>query len=323
MSLTRMFSTVDTINISLMTDIDKPDRIALGIILVLSSTFLVALQDAVIKEASSTITLWQIYVIRSLILIPLFLLLGMFWGEGATTLRNALRFWPLVRSACFIAMYFTMYATIQFVPLSLIAAGIYTAPLFVVIITTLAGIESPSPRRWLAIAIGFAGMLFILKPGTDTFSWLTVIPIFGGLFYALVGIVTRTKCYKFAPTTLAVSLSIALLLIGILGSITMVFWNPQSTINSNSGFLTGSWDELGYPQWGMIIALVVLMFGNGLVLPTAYQVAPTTIIATFDYCYLIFATLLGFVLFSEIPDLLSIIGMLLIVVAGVIIARNN
>jgi drug/metabolite transporter (DMT)-like permease len=67
--------------------------------------------------------------------------------------------------------------------------------------------------------------------------------------------------------------------------------------------------------------LAALMVGNGLVLPAAYQSAPSIIIATFDYTYLIFATLLGAVLFSEIPDLQTVLGIVVIAGAGLIVAR--
>lgn len=67
--------------------------------------------------------------------------------------------------------------------------------------------------------------------------------------------------------------------------------------------------------------LAALGVGNGLVLPAAYQSAPSIIIATFDYCYLIFATAFGFLIFSEIPDSQTIIGIAMIAGAGLVVAR--
>lgn len=306
-----------------MVDIKKTDHIPLGIILVLGSTLLVAIQDSVMKGASSSMSLWQIYVLRSIILIPLFLIFGMLYEEGKATFRNSFRLWPMVRSGCFIIMYFTMYSVIQYVPLSVIAAGIYTAPLFVVIISFATGIEPLNFRCGFAVIIGFLGVLFTLKPDTDNFNWLTIVPIFGGLFYALVGIVTRSKCHNISPATLSISLNLMILAVGVVGSIVILIWGSQSATDLNSVFLAANWTGMGYKQWGIIIVLVVLMFGNGLLLPTAYQVAPTTIIATFDYFYLIFATLIGLLIFSEVPNIFSIIGMFLIAFGGLLIIRSN
>ncbi len=195
------------------TDI-RPDRIALGISLILLSTFFTALQDAIIKYASADVTLWQLYVLRSLFLIPALLVIAFAWGDGAATWRQSLRAWPMLRAMLFVLMYFSMYAAIPVLPLSAVAAGIYTAPLFV------AALSAPllgEPVRWrglLAIAIGFAGVLVILRPGTEAFTWEMLLPVMAGFFYALSAIVTRTRCRSIPPSTLAVSLSIALLLTG-------------------------------------------------------------------------------------------------------------
>ena len=64
------------------------------------------------------------------------------------------------------------------------------------------------------------------------------------------------------------------------------------------------------------------MVGNSLVVSAAYQSAPSFIIATFDYTYLIFMTAFGFVLFSEVPDRQSVIGILMIVGAGMMVFRK-
>ena len=300
----------------------RPDRVWLGIVLVLASTFLTAMQEALIKGASSHQSLWQLYVLRSSFLIPMLLALSLVWDEGSQTLRRALAPWALVRSAMFLGMYFSLYAGIPFVALSTIAAGLYTAPLFIAVLTAVTGVESMTRNKWLGIVIGFLGVICILQPGTDAFHWLTLIPIAGGLFYAISGLVTRNKCQDTHPATLALSLSIALLVTGCLGTLVVAVFTPADQFSGFPEFTTGSWGAMDPAQWGVILALVALMFGNGLVLPAAYQVAPTTIVVTFDYSYLIFAALLGYLLFDEVPGVLSVTGMALIVVAGLMVAKK-
>ena len=300
----------------------RPDRVARGIGFILLSTFFTALQDAIVKHASADATLWQIYVLRSLFLIPALLLIAFLWGDGAATWRQSLRFWPMLRAVLFVLMYFSMYAAIPVLPLSAIAAGIYTAPLFV---AALSALLIGEPVRWrglLAIALGFAGVLLILRPGTEAFTWLMLLPVLAGFFYALSSIVTRTKCRSVPPATLALSLSIALLITGIVMSAALYIWQPAPAQVAVSPFLLGAWSMLSLSGWGFIAMLAALMVGNGLVLPVAYQSAPSVIIATFDYCYLIFATMFGFLFFSEIPDLQTIFGILMIAGAGLLVVRN-
>jgi len=300
----------------------RPDRVALGIGFILLSTFFTALQDAIIKYASADATLWQLYILRSLFLIPALLLIAFMWGDGAATWRQSLRLWPVLRAVLFVLMYFSMYAAIPVLPLSAVAAGIYTAPLFV---AALSALLIGEPVRWrglLAIALGFAGVLVILRPGTESFTWLMLLPVLAGFFYALSSIVTRTRCRSAPPAALALSLSIALLFTGAVISVALHIWQPSPMQVAVSPFLFGSWSVLGLSGWGFIAMLAALMVGNGLVLPAAYQSAPSVIIATFDYCYLIFATMLGFVLFSEIPDRQTIIGIFMIAGAGLLVVRN-
>ena len=303
------------------TDI-RSDRIARGIAFILLSTFFTALQDVTVKYASADVTLWQLYVLRSLFVIPALLVIAFVWGDGAATWRQSLRLWPMLRAALFVLMFVSMYAAIPVLPLSAVAAGIYTAPLFV------AALSAPllgEPVRWrgvLAIAIGFAGVLVILRPGTEAFTWLMLLPVIGGFFYALSAIVTRSRCRSIPPVTLAVSLSIALLFTGAVITAALYIGQPAPAQVAISPFLLSSWSALDLSGWGVVAVLTMLMVGNGLVLPAAYQSAPSVIIATFDYNYLIFATLLGFVVFSEVPDLQTVMGILMIAGAGLMIVRG-
>ena len=301
----------------------RPNRVALGIVLVLFSTFFTSLQDAIFKQASSDMSVWQLYVLRSLIVLPILLIIALRWGDGTATLKQSFQPWAMARSLLFVCMFMTIYASIPFIPLSTMAAGLYTAPLFIAMLSSLVIGEPVGWRGWSAIILGFAGVLVVLRPGTEAFAWMTLLPILGGLSYAFAALITRSKCGKVPPATLAVSLTIALMLTGIAASVVLYLWQMEPTQIATAPFLLGAWGKMGPFEWGLVAGLVLLMVGNGLVLPAAYQAAPAVIIATFDYSYLIFVSLMGFALFSEIPDLQSIIGMLMIAGAGLMVALSD
>ena len=94
----------------------RPDRIARGIAFILLSTFFTASQDAIFKYASADVTLWQVYVLRSLFLIPAFLVIASLWGDGLSAWHQSLRLWPMSRAMLFVLMYFSMYAAIPLLP---------------------------------------------------------------------------------------------------------------------------------------------------------------------------------------------------------------
>jgi drug/metabolite transporter (DMT)-like permease len=301
----------------------RPDRIAFGIMLIVLSTLLTSLQDVIFKYNSANITLWQLYVLRSIFLIPALLVIAFVWGDGTTTWRQAIRLWPVIRATLFVLMFLSMYSAIPVLPLAAIAAGLYTAPLFVAALSALLIGEPVHPRGWLAIAIGFAGVLVILRPGTEAFTWLMLLPVLAGFFYALSALVTRSKCRATPPAALALSMSIALLLTGTLVSTALYIWQPAPTLAVVSPFLFGQWSGLDASDWAFVAVLALLMICNGLIVPAAYQSAPSVTIATFDYCYIIFATVFGFAIFSEVPDRQTIVGILMIAGAGLMVSLGR
>jgi drug/metabolite transporter (DMT)-like permease len=302
-----------------MTTAKPRDRVVLGIALIVFCTFLTSSQDAIFKHFAASLTLWQVYVLRSAFLIPALLIVASFWG-GKAAVRQSVRFWPLMRALCFIVMYFSMYAAIPLVSLSTIAAGLYTSPLFIAALSAPLLGERVGARGWLAIVIGFAGVLVILRPGSDAFSSLALLPVIGGLAYAISAIITRRHLRDTPPPALALALGITLLAIGVAGSIGIDFWAPTMDTVSVLPFLLAPWGTVDLAVLAFVATLAALMVAIGLVLPAAYQMAPSVVIATFDYCYLIFATLQGIVFFHEFPDLQAVIGMAMIAGAGLTIS---
>ncbi|MGI9408211.1 MAG: DMT family transporter [Hyphomicrobiaceae bacterium] len=300
----------------------RQDRVALGIALVLTSTFFTSTTDVIFKVASGSGTIWQYFVLRSALAIPVLLAIALVWGEGAATWFRALRLWPMLRALLFVLMFIVTYAALPVLPLATLAAGLYTSPLFVAALSPLLTGDPVRWRGWFAIALGFAGVLLILKPGTDSFTWFTLLPVLGGFFYALSALLTRSKCRAIPPATLGVSVNIALVAMGAAISALLFIWPPAPETVAFSPFLLGSWQAFGLAEWGFVAMLAALMVGNSLVVSAAYQSAPSAIIVTFDYNYLIFMTVFGFILFSEVPDRETVIGMIMIVSAGMMVVRQ-
>ena len=292
----------------------RPDRMGWGIGLILISTLFTSLQDAAIKGFAGEVTLWQIYVLRSGLLIPALLALAL--GMGVPW-RLAFTRWPMLRAGLFLAMYMALYAAIPVLPLAVVAAGIYTAPLFVAGLSALVLGERVRPLGWLAIALGFAGVLVILKPGSEAFDGRVLVPVLAGFFYALSALATRGRLRGVPPVALALALAWGLLAAGLVGSVAVYLW----PVPGGMGFLTGTWGAVTPRVCGLLAVLAALMLGNGLVLPAAYQAAPVVVIATFDYAYLIWAALFGMWFFGEVPEGRTLLGMVMIAGAGGLVAR--
>lgn len=300
----------------------RQENIALGVVVIVLTVFAMSAADAVIKYVSATFTLWQIYVVRSLIVIPILASLSLRGSQLATLRLHAIG-WPLLRGLMLAFMYVAIYAALPVLSLSTVAASLYTAPLFIALLSPLLMGEAVDLRRWIAVAIGFLGVLVMLRPGTDAFSPLALIPVAAALLYALAAIVTRSKCAEAPPMLLALALNLSLLAVGTVASTVIAVWQQAPARASLYPFLFGHWVVMGAREYGVIAILAVLMVGISLGLAKAYQSAPPTIIATFDYSYLLFSVFWSFVLFAEVPDIATIIGMLMIAGAGLLVIRDG
>ena len=296
----------------------RPARTGLGISLIVCAVFTMALQDAVVKYVSADLPLWQIYTLRSFIAIPM-LVAAVFVLGGATTLRPRSLSWAMLRGGLLVAMYIAFYAALPFLELSLVAAAYYTGPLFITLFAALFLGERVGGREILAILIGFAGVLVILRPGTDAFAPIMLVPIAAAVFYALANVLTRGKCLEESALSLSLALNFCFILCG--GAMTAALalaGLPGETVSINP-FLLGDWVPVAWGEWAVLFGLALANVIIHLALAKAYQSAPPQKIATFDYSYLVFAALWGFLLFREIPDLPTLLGMVLIAGAGLLL----
>jgi drug/metabolite transporter (DMT)-like permease len=296
----------------------RPENTTLGVTLIVGSVFLMTLADALVKLVSADLTLWQIYVGRSLVSIPV-LAVVMFW-RGAGLWPKAPG-WAYVRAALLVLMWIVYYASLPILSLSVAAVALYTSPLLIALFSALLIGEPVGPQRWIAILMGFAGVLTILRPGTDAFSWFMLLPILGAVFYAIAMVLTRSKCLDETPLALALALNVSLMAAGLVMTGLLRVLDLTTAESSAYPFVLAPWAGMGAREWGVVSLLGGLIAVYSAGVAKAYQSAAPAIVGTFDYAYLVFAAVWGFVLFTEIPDTATVAGMALIAAAGILVAR--
>ncbi len=300
-----------------------PQQVARGIVLIVGAMFVTSVQDVVFKVFSSSLPLGQIFALRALLAIPL--LMALAWGQGLrlTVWRHALSTWTLTRSVFVTLLFLAFYGAIPFVSLSVLGAGTYTAPIFVALLSALFISEPIRRSGWLAIFVGFAGVLVLLQPGTDAFSLWTTLPVLGAVFYAMAHVITRLKCQDVPLVAMALSLKLVMMGAGLVISGAVLLWRPDAEIVAANPYLLAAWQPVGVWEWSILGGLAVLTVVIGLGIAGAYKAAAPSTVATFEYSYLIFAALWDVVFFQTHPSGASILGMLLIVGAGVMVLRGG
>jgi drug/metabolite transporter (DMT)-like permease len=297
----------------------KPDRTVLGIVIILASVLTMAFADAVVKLVSADLTLWQVFIARSLFACPIIVALLYANGVG---LKIRAPGWALLRSGLLVLTWLFFYASLPVLSLSVAAVAVYTNPIMTALFSAALIGEPVGPRRWAGVLLGFLGVVAILKPGTDAFSWFTLLPLAAAGCYSLAMVLTRGKCRDEAPLTLALTLHGSFLATGLIAIAVLTVIGLSGETATDYPFLLECWAPMGAEAWGLMALIGVLSAVYFIGVARAYQIAPPPIIATFDYAYLISAALWGFVFFAETPDLLTIGGMVLITAAGLLVAAR-
>jgi drug/metabolite transporter (DMT)-like permease len=296
----------------------QDDQIGLAITLMLGGLVCLSLQDGLIKIISIETTLWQLQAYRALLNIALvyFIARQLMPGMSIKPKRPAI---VAMRSMFQVGALTLFFGGAPFLSLAQMAGGLYTFPLFVGLFGWLLG-EPVGPRRIVAIAAGFFGTLLVLRPEAGSFSAINLMPVGAGFCYALFVITTRRLCRDETPAALVLGANVGIASVGFIGLL-LVPWLPvsQSTRDAFPFLLTSD------APWIPLVVIVIVScsllntIGN-LCLSKAYQSADSSFLAPIDYCYLLFATGWGIVLFSDYPTPLILLGLSLIASAGIFVA---
>ncbi len=289
------------------------DNTPLAVVVIVLTVFALSLGDALIKQTSAGLVLWQIFVLRSLMAAPI-LLAACAFRFRHIPLRPIAIGWSFLRSIMLAVMWVVYYASLPHLAFSIAAASYYTLPIFITLFSALLVGEKVSRLGWVAIFLGFSGVALILKPTADQFNAYALLPIISAILYALSMILTRTKCQQEHPLILAIALNVAFILVGLTGPILLPAFEAP--------FLSAEWVHIrtGDALALALLTLVVLVGGLGTAI--AYQYGRSSVVSTFDFAYVGFAVIWGVVFFKEAPDLITMLGILLIVGAGVLAVRR-
>lgn len=286
------------------------NRLPQGVLAIVPAVFAMALTDAIFKQWSAGISLWQIWVLRSLMVLPvLYLMAG-----GRVGLRDG-GVWIALRCLALVGMYLTMYPALPLIDMALAGAAFYTAPLFIAGLSALVLGSRITGRQWLAILVGFAGLLLIVRPFGLSFTPVILLPVAAAFCYACAAVVTRACCTEVDPVAMGFWLNASFLACGTLGM--GLLQSGLIAPEADFPFLLAMWQPLTLPDWGVLALLAGLMVGVSIAVAAAYKSPQPAVIATLEYCYMIFATFWGFVFFAETPDLWTVAGMALIAAGGV------
>ena len=295
-------------------------KLAIG--LAILSTFGFAIQDMVVKLLTEIGSLWQLMFLRA-ILVVLILITWALLKRRTDIIRPAGWKWPIVRAFLMSCAYSFFYASLPFTALAQAAACFFTAPIFTCFFAAILLKEKVGIWRMSSIFVGFLGVLYIIQPGTSNMQAILFLPVLAGASYALGVVITRGFCADHPALSLTITHNVFYALVGAL----MVTFIPILPIPVDvkvaNSFVFSGWVKLTLSIIIMIgITSITHIFAMTASIK-AYQLAESSFVAPFEYTYLIFAMLIDYTVWQYIPSTRGIIGVTMIISAGVMIALRE
>ena len=297
----------------------KEDRPLVAVALLLIATFALSFQDGLMKLMSSDTSFWQIQTLRSISNLFIAVLLASY-GGGLTLLKSRNHKGVYLRAMFLVICMFFFFAGAPYLSVGQMAAGLYTYPLFICLLAGPVLGETIGKWRIGSIVLGFCGAMIVLSPWRETFSPVQILPTIAGFFFACNILTLRKACRHESTLALAFSAGLLFLLSGVAGSVLLSLFPPSTQIQEAMPYIAIGWPTVTVIVLGFALAASLLNLTGNICLTRAYQTADSSLLAPLDFSYLIFAALWGKVLFDQWPGINVLIGMLLIIAAGVTIA---
>jgi drug/metabolite transporter (DMT)-like permease len=279
------------------------DNKPVALLLLLLTTVMFATGDSIAKLAVGTLHPVQMLFVRCAIVVA-FTVPYALWKIGPAVFHTDHPKTQIFRGFAILGSSFLFVSGLSHLPLADASAINFVWPLLITVLSVLMLKEKVGVRRWAATLLGFAGMLLIIRPGTSAFQMAALYPLGAALLWSFAAVVTRSvSAHDRAATTLVWTS-----LVMLAGATVLIpfFWRP----------MTGQeWLLMGLIGGISIVGHSMLVF--------AYERASASFLAPFSYAQLVWATILGYLVFGSLPDRWIAAGAILIVASGIYTAHRE
>ena len=289
-----------------------------GIVFILISMMVFSVQDGIMKHIYNFVSLYEIYLIRtvvSFVLILLFLIIT----KKPIVFKSQYPLLTFTRVILFFFGFSSFYVSLTVLPLGTATALFFVTPFLITIFAHFFLKEEIGLRRWSAVVVGFIGVYVTLNPDFSNFNYLSLLPILCALCYSLSMIIIKKTSDKDSVYTQTFTFYIGAIIISII--FYFIIGDGQYNVSDHPA------SQFIFREWFIDFnSNILLMTATGvtatlafLFLFKAYSIASPAVVSPFEYSILFWSPLVGWLYFEEIPSLNTVIGILIIVSSGVYI----
>jgi len=273
-----------------------------GIVLIVVSACLFAGVDAFSKVLAETQSVGQIVWARYTMALPV-LFLTTPPTQWPTLFRTRRPGAQLIRAIIPLGTSVGMVIGVHHLPLAEATVILFAAPFMVVALSAAALKERVPAVSWFAVVVGFAAVVLVARPGFNALSEYMVFPLIGAFFFALLQLVTRWLHSRGETTR------------------TTLAWTLVTGALVATPFAAATWVPVSGKAWLMMIGLGIVFGGAQGLLARAFAYAPAGVLTPFTYIQIVAAVVIGATIFGVFPDIWSLIGIAMIIAAGITVTR--
>ncbi len=289
-----------------------------GIIFILLGMATFSIQDALIKFIYNDAALYELYFGRTLAAIIL-LVSYLVLSKKKINLKTHYPLLTTIRVICFFFGFSFFYISLTYMTLATANALFFCCPFFVSILAIIFLNEKIGIRRWSAIITGFIGVYIVLDPDFSNFNYMKLAPIACAFCYAISMTITKITSDKDNVYTQMLHLYIGAIIISILFFIFTGKGQFNTFDNPTFQFIFREWFTNPSYAWPYIISMGLISVLAFYFILNAYSIASPSVVSLFEYSLIIWAILIGYILFDNIPSLRTLLGALIIISAGIYI----
>jgi drug/metabolite transporter (DMT)-like permease len=279
----------------------------LGIASIVLSMLIFSLQDIAVKGIGGNYPVLEIVIFRALMATPITLLL--FWLEGGRGLpRSKNLFLENLRGFLLFLSYTTHFMGLAALPLAEIAAIKFSGPLMITALSVLILREKVQLRHWIALIIGFLGVIIIVRPGSASFNLGSFFILISTLLYAFSAIITRQLQKSDSSATMSYYSSVFYLIAAAILAPLAMMVGPMPDAPVSIAFVFNPWSMPSLLDLLIMLSFGLIWAGGMFLSARAYSYALASVIAPFEYVTLPINIMWGFLLWRELPSVMTVIG---------------
>ena len=296
----------------------------LGISAIVLGTICFSVNDISVKLFSSEIPLNQLMFFRAIFAISILLFVILPFYGGFKYLNTSNPVFHIFRGLAVVGANTFFFISIAELSLAEATAIFFIAPILITIFAMFFLQEKVGIRRGLACLVGFLGMLLIIKPGTISFELISIFPLIAALFYTALHIITRKYGSQEKPLTMGFYIQVCFLVTSLMFAGGFYLADFDAEHSNALTFLTGSWVSVStFDMFHILVGIALPISIGGILVSYAYKNYEASFLAPFEYGALVIAVVSTYLIWNEIPDRLSLIGMILIMLSGIFVSLRE